>query len=102
MRLLDPRRVKTGRPARVVSIRTWSYSACSASTTRRRAVELRMSPRRGVQDRRYVSCELRRGSPEPFTVRIEREADVPLVVDGLNRRGTEQRSLLVERLDALR
>jgi hypothetical protein len=43
-------------------------------------VELRMSPRRSVQDQRYVSRELRRGSSQSFAVGIEREADVPLVV----------------------
>ena len=47
-------------------------------------------------------AELRRSSSESFAVRIEREADVPLVVHGFNRRGTEQLSLLVEHLDALR
>jgi len=49
-----------------------------------------------------ASRELGRGSSQSFAVRIEREADIPRVVHGLNRRGTELRSLLVEHLDALR
>ena len=60
------------------------------------------SPRHGrPRPRRYVSRELRRSSTQSFAVRIEREADVPLVVHGLNRRGSEPRSLLVEHFDAL-
>src|SRR4029453_1836303 len=45
--------------------------------------------------------QLRGGSPHSFPVRIEREADVPLVVYCLNRRGSEPGSLLVEHFDAL-
>ena len=45
---------------------------------------------------------LRRGSAQSFAVRIEREADVPLVMHGVNRRGTEQPRLLVEHCDPLR
>ena len=55
-----------------------------------------------LKDRRYASRELRRSSSQSFAVRIERDADVPLVVHGFNRRDTEQLNLLVERLDALR
>ena len=66
-------------------------------------VELRMSPRRSVlRPVLRLARAKGRASSWSFAVRIEREAGVPLVVDGLNRRGTEQRSLLVEHFDALR
>ena len=46
---------------------------------------------------------LRGASSQSFAVRIEREANVPLVVHGLNRRGTEQPDLRVgERTTARR
>ena len=66
-------------------------------------VELRMSPRRSVLRPALRLARVKgRGSSRSFAVRIEREADIPFVEHGLNRRGTEQRSLLVEHFDALR
>ena len=77
-------------------------AARSASTTGRRGRRTQYESSTQFLRRRYVSRELRRSSSQPFTVRIEREAGVPLVVHGLNRRGTEQLILLVEHFDALR
>ena len=46
--------------------------------------------------------KLRRSSSESFAAWIEGEANVPLVVHCINRRGSKHRSLLIERIDALR
>ena len=62
----------------------------------------RPSPCKGEKaDPRRRASSLRCGSSQSFAIRIEREADVPLVEHGLNSGGTEQRSLFVEHVDAL-
>jgi hypothetical protein len=63
---------------------------------RRIAHEKRSRPRSNAAERPRCDAGRRAPSSQSFAVRLAREADVPLVVHGLTRRGTEQHNLLVE------